>query len=117
MARCWPLRRCEGNADLSAEARARLAELERAAAATKQLAEAPIPMALAAQGGVPQGPYEGFHDVRIHVRGTYTRQGDLVPRHMPRILAGDDQPKIESGSGRLEWPVGSRGRKIRSPPA
>jgi hypothetical protein len=60
-------------------------------------------MALAAQeGGVPQSEYEGFHDARIQIRGSYTRLGDVVARRFPVILAGDKQPPITKGSGRME---------------
>ncbi len=68
----------------------------------KQLAE-PVPLANGAQdGGVPQSIYEGLHDARIQVRGSYTRLGDTVPRGFPRIAAGDNQPPIGEGSGRLQ---------------
>ena len=50
--------------------------------------------------GEPAGRY--VHDVRVHIRGTYSRLGDLVPRHFPVILAAESQPKIATGSGRRE---------------
>jgi cytochrome c553 len=56
----------------------------------------------AQEGGVPGSPHAGVHDVRIHIRGSYARLGELVPRHFPTILAGERQPAIKSGSGRLE---------------
>src|SRR5262249_44621413 len=34
--------------------------------------------------------------------GLYTRLGETVPRHFPVVLAGDVQPPIINGSGRLE---------------
>jgi hypothetical protein len=46
--------------------------------------------------------YAGIGDCRIHIRGSYERLGDTVPRHFPRVLAGDQQPPITRGSGRLE---------------
>jgi hypothetical protein len=54
------------------------------------------------EGGTPQTPYEGFHDAKVHIRGRYDRLGDVVPRHFPRVVAGDDQPQISEGSGRLQ---------------
>jgi hypothetical protein len=54
------------------------------------------------EGGIPKTAYEGFHDARIHVRGRYDRLGDLVSRRFPAILAGENQPSIRDGSGRLE---------------
>ncbi len=54
------------------------------------------------EGGVPGTPYEGFHDVKIHKRGSYANLGDEVPRHLPEVLARDGQPTIRAGSGRRE---------------
>jgi Protein of unknown function (DUF1553). len=63
----------------------------------------PLEYANAAQdGGIPETPYEGFHDARVHIRGNYARLADLVPRRFPTILAGGGAPQIASGSGRLE---------------
>jgi cytochrome c553 len=77
----------------------RRAELDR----LKQNPPPPVPLALAAQeGGVPKSEHEGFGDARIHIRGNYMQLGDKVPRHFPRILAGDEPPAIPQGSGRLE---------------
>ncbi len=62
----------------------------------------------AQEGGVPGSPQAGIHDVRIHQRGRYDLLGDLVPRRFPVILAGERQPPITEGSGRLqlaEWLV------------
>jgi hypothetical protein len=56
----------------------------------------------ALEGGVPESPHAGIHDVRIHIRGSYARLGDLVPRRFPRILAGENQAPIKEGSGRLQ---------------
>jgi mono/diheme cytochrome c family protein len=54
------------------------------------------------EGGVPGSPQAGIHDVKIHIRGRYDRLGALVPRHFPRVLAGDKQAPITQGSGRLQ---------------
>ena len=63
----------------------------------------PIPYANGVQeGGCPQSPQAGIHDVRVHIRGRYDRLGKLVPRRFPRILAGENQTPIKQGSGRLE---------------
>ena len=56
----------------------------------------------AQDGGVPGSPHAGVHDVKVHVRGSYARLGDLVPRHFPAILDGEQQPPITTGSGRLD---------------
>ncbi len=61
------------------------------------------PLALAAQdGGTPGGLFTGIQDVPVHVRGSYTRLGPKVPRRLPAFFAGDTQPPIGRGSGRLE---------------
>ena len=51
------------------------------------------------EGGVPDSPHAGIHDVRVHIRGSYARLGDVVPRHFPVVLAGETQPPITQGSG------------------
>jgi hypothetical protein len=55
-------------------------------------------------GGIPGTVYEGFHDARIHVRGSYARLGELQPRRYPALF--DAPPPQFEGSGRLqlaEW--------------
>lgn len=94
-----------GNARLPAAAavqwqgariRAELGEL-------KKHALPPLPFANGAQeGGVPDSPQAGIHDVRVHIRGSYSRLGEPAPRRFPRILAGDRQTPIRDGSGRLQ---------------
>jgi mono/diheme cytochrome c family protein len=54
------------------------------------------------EGGVPESPHAGVHDVKIHIRGRYDRLGEIAPRQFPRILAGDKQTPITEGSGRLQ---------------
>jgi cytochrome c553 len=41
-------------------------------------------------------------DMHIYLRGNPTKEGDLVERHFPRILAGEKPPRFTEGSGRLE---------------
>ncbi len=84
-------------------ARAEIARLRGVVDRLKGQAPPPIPLALVAlEGGVPKSVYEGFHDAPIQVRGDYRRPGPVVPRHFPSVLAGDRQPPIARGSGRLE---------------
>jgi hypothetical protein len=93
----------EEEGDLPAEVRARLTKLRAERDAARAVKFPPVLLALAAQeGGVPNSMYAGFHDARIHVRGLYTRPGETVPRHLPVVLAGESQPPITKGSGRLE---------------
>jgi hypothetical protein len=62
-----------------------------------------LPLAMAVQeGGTAGGLFPNIQDVPIHIRGSYARLGPIVPRRLPRIFAGDDQPPITSGSGRRE---------------
>jgi hypothetical protein len=63
----------------------------------------PVPLAeAAAEGGTPGGLFPGIQDVPIHIRGSYTRLGAIVPRRMPSYFAGENQPAIAHGSGRRE---------------
>jgi cytochrome c553 len=78
-------------------------ELEHKVADLKKNAPIPLPFANGAQeGGVPESPHVGIHDVRVHIRGNYARLGESTPRRFPRILAGDQQTPIHEGSGRLQ---------------
>jgi hypothetical protein len=54
------------------------------------------------EGGVPETPLAGIQDVPVHIRGRYDRLGEMVPRRFPVVLAGENQPPIADGSGRLE---------------
>jgi cytochrome c553 len=88
---------------VTAATKVRVSALEEKLADLKKQAPAPLPFANGAQeGGVPESPQAGFHNVRIHIRGSYSRLGDMVPRRFPRILAGDQQAPIREGSGRLQ---------------
>jgi len=81
----------------------KVAALTTEQAALKQALAQAAPVAHGFQeGGTPKTPYEGFHDARVHVRGRYDRLADLVPRHFPTIVAGDQQPAISQGSGRMQ---------------
>ena len=43
-------------------------------------------------------------DIRVHLRGNHITLGEIAPRRMPRIFAGEDQTPIgEAQSGRLEF--------------
>ena len=65
------------------------------------LPEPPLAMAMQ-EGGTPGGLFPRIQDVPIHIRGSYTRLGAVVPRRLPRFFAGESQPPIASGSGRRE---------------
>ena len=63
---------------------------------------------------MPKSVYEGIEDVRIQIRGEYSRLGPVVPRHFPTIVAGETpaarSPRAAAGSN---WPDGSPGPTIR----
>src|SRR5262245_5691998 len=81
---------------------ARKAILERRDKIQSELVPEP-PLALAvSEGGVPGGLFPNIQDVPLHVRGSYTRLGSVVPRAMPVFFAGEQQSRIASGSGRRE---------------
>jgi len=88
---------------LPAESRAALNGLRAQLAMMRRSPPPPIAFANGVQeGGVPESPHAGFHDVQVHIRGRYDRLGDMVPRHFPTILTGEvPAPKMQ-GSGRLE---------------
>jgi hypothetical protein len=87
---------------LSAADRESLTMLSRELEALKAQAP-PLPSAHGAQeGGLRYGPSPGFQDARVHVRGSYSRLGAVVPRHFPTVLAGASAPSIGVESGRLE---------------
>lgn len=74
------------------------------------LPEPPLAEAVS-EGGTPGGLFPGIQDVPIHIRGSYTRLGPVVPRHMPEFFAAKNQPVIAGGSGRREladWIVSNR---------
>jgi hypothetical protein len=56
----------------------------------------------AIEGGTPGSLFPGIQDVPVHIRGSYTRLGAVVPRHFPEFFAGTEQSPITSGSGRRE---------------
>jgi cytochrome c553 len=88
---------------LPAEARQDLAALRTESATIKQALAQPIPYANAMQeGGTPKSMFAGIQDVPVHVRGQYSKLGDVVPRHFPQVIAGEHQPRITNGSGRKE---------------
>jgi hypothetical protein len=87
---------------LSADAQPALTKLAQEVEALKNSAPS-VPCANGAQDGGPRfSMFPGIQDACIHVRGRYEQLGPRIPRHFPRALAGDRQPPITSGSGRLE---------------
>jgi hypothetical protein len=88
---------------LPADSRAALTGLRTELAMLRKNPPPPIAFTNGIQeGGVPESPHAGIHDVPVHIRGRYDRLGDLVPRHFPTIITGDAPPPKLQGSGRLE---------------
>ena len=58
----------------------------------------PVPPSIFATIATDEEP----HDVRIHIRGNHRNLGETAPRRFLQALAGQDQPPIRAGSGRLE---------------
>ncbi len=88
-----------------AAAAARLAALAERTAAVRGRMEKDVTLANAVrEGGVPEGGYAGFHDARLHSRGSYETLGAVVPRGAPALLtAHHPSPAIPAGtSGRLQ---------------
>jgi hypothetical protein len=54
------------------------------------------------EGGVPGSNREKIADAPVLIRGDFRREGNIVPRRFPVILAGEGQTRITKGSGRLE---------------
>ena len=78
--------------------RAEIADLQ------KRKFKAPSAVAIQ-EGGVPGSNRAKIGDAPIYLRGEYTREGEIVPRRFPTILAGDEQVPIRERtkqSGRRE---------------
>jgi hypothetical protein len=87
----------------SAESRQQIASLRSEEASIKQNLTQPIPFAHAMQeGGTPASNFPGMQDVPVHIRGSYSKLGPIVPRRFPVVIAGENQPPIRQGSGRKE---------------
>ena len=80
------------------DARASIAKIE------KKIGSLPkVEFAMGAQeGGAPKTPYEGIHDVRVHIRGRHDRLGEVVARDVPHVLKTSGTLDQLTGSGRLE---------------
>jgi hypothetical protein len=84
-------------------AQARLAALRQELATLKDIRPLVVPEAVVVQDGGPKGSkHEGFRDAHVYIRGNHKTPGKKVQRRFPVVLAGDDQPAIAKGSGRLE---------------
>jgi uncharacterized protein DUF1553/uncharacterized protein DUF1549/concanavalin A-like lectin/glucanase superfamily protein len=88
---------------LAPEVRTRLATLNHELEVLKKMPPLKVEQAVAVQDGGPKGTrFEGFKDANVFVRGNHKQLGKIVPRGFPRVLAGERQERITSGSGRLQ---------------
>ncbi|GDX40083.1 hypothetical protein LBMAG21_03750 [Armatimonadota bacterium] len=88
---------------LAASAQQALSQASAQIEALEKAPPPPIEYANGAQeGGCPLSPYAGFQDAAIYKRGNYQQPGEVVPRRFPTVLAGENQPPITQGSGRLQ---------------
>ncbi len=66
--------------------------------------ERALPESVFAMVGTDEEP----HDVPIHIRGNHKNLGEVAPRRFLQVIAGEQQPPVTRGSGRLhlaEWMV------------
>jgi hypothetical protein len=91
-------------ADIAREDRERITLLQEKLAHLNKALPPQAALAVGAQeGGVPESPHAGIHDVRVHNRGKYDDLGDLVPRAVPALfVTPTEAPKVTAGSGRAE---------------
>jgi hypothetical protein len=91
-------------ADIAREDRERIAALQAKLAQLNKALPPQAALAVGAQeGGVPESPHAGIHDVKVHKRGKYDDLGDLVRRSVPALFVTPaEAPKVGAGSGRVE---------------
>ncbi len=88
---------------LPPKVQSRLSAMRKELAALKKKPAVDIPRAVVVQDGGPKGSkHEGFKDAAIFLRGDPKNLGAVVPRGFPEVLAGNHQPPIAQGSGRLQ---------------
>jgi cytochrome c553 len=85
----------QGEKKLSDGAKQKLAGMRRELDQLKKAVPPAPPMVHTLSEGQPA-------NMRIYLRGNPDREGDVVPRRFPRILAGDEPSPFTQGSGRLE---------------
>ncbi|MGE3807794.1 MAG: DUF1553 domain-containing protein, partial [Gemmataceae bacterium] len=81
---------------------ARLNELRGQIADLKKQKIVPAAAMATQEGGVPGSNREKIADAPVLIRGDFRREGKVIPRRFPVIIAGEEQNRIASGSGRLE---------------
>jgi hypothetical protein len=89
----------ELKARLPPERKRQMEQMQQEAARLRKAApekiEARFPVAHGLAEGTPA-------DMKVYLRGNPRTQGDVVPRHFLRVLAGDDPARFVQGSGRWE---------------
>ena len=98
----WAAARAD-ESSLPKESRDLLAAMKKESEEIRKTLALAIPYAHAMQeGGTPSSMFPGIQDVPVHLRGSYGKLGEIVPRRFPQVIAGEKQPPITSGSGRKE---------------
>ncbi len=98
----WSYMRSDEN-NFSATTREKLTGLNDELATLKKNEPPPLLMAHAmVDGGTPESPHAGMHDVKIHIRGKYDRLGDIAPRGFPKVITAANPVIATNTSGRLE---------------
>ena len=80
---------------LAAEVQAQLKERRQALESLRQAVPAMYPIAHAISES-------NVADMKVFLRGNPANQGEVAPRRFLKVLAGDEPPRFQQGSGRLE---------------
>jgi hypothetical protein len=89
-------------AALEPATRARITELRGRIANLQKQKIVPAQAMATQEGGVHGSNREKIGDATVLIRGDFRRDGRIIPRRFPIILAGERQPRIARGSGRLQ---------------
>ena len=92
----------QATATLEPVTRARITELRGRIADVQKQKIVPALAMVTQEGGVVGSNREKIADAPVLLRGDFQREGNIVPRRFPVILAGEAQQRIVKGSGRLE---------------
>jgi hypothetical protein len=85
----------QGEKKLGDEAKKKLANMRRELEQVKKSASPPPPVVHTLSEGKAA-------NMKVYLRGNPDKEGEVAPRRFLRILAGDNPPPFQQGSGRLE---------------
>src|SRR5262249_20934867 len=89
-------------AALEPAAMTRITELRQRIAEVQKQKIVPALAMATQEGGVVGSNREKIVDAPVLLRGDFRKEGKIVARRFPVILAGEEQERIVKGSGRLE---------------